>query len=287
MSFFSGDRNRKLTGLAMALAFFLIGNLELRGQTTLIKLVDSTRVSTDIINVSSRSLFTEAGSFNLTEIYSVTFLSEIEYQKRVSVARFLNEFGILIYIREMKLRPASKDVVVANRSKYAEEDKLVISKPSGFSESEFSYFRFGAGLGIDYGGLIGGRLTFLPDKHLGIFVAGGYALAGFGVNAGITLKTRPDKRVSPYFNAFYGYNAAIAIIGASQHNKLYNGFSIGGGVHLKSRRNPTNYWLFGLVVAFRPSQFDRDYDNLFNSGAARGLSKPLPVSLSVGYHFSF
>ena len=211
MSFFSGDRNRKLTGLAMALAFFLIGNLELRGQTTMIKLVDSTRVSTDIVNVSSRSLFTEAGSFNLTEIYSVTFLSEIEYQKRVSVARFLNEFGIVIYIKDIKLRPAPKDVVADNRNKYAEEDKLVISKPSGFSESDYSYFRFGAGLGIDYGGF-GARFTVLPSKYVGVFLAGGYAIAGFGVNGGITLKTAPDGRVSPYVNLMYGYNAAIAII---------------------------------------------------------------------------
>jgi hypothetical protein len=88
MSFFSVGKARKLTGLAMVLVFFFIGNLELRGQTTLIKLVDSTRVSTDIINVSNRSLFTEAGSFNLTEIYSVTFLSEIEYQKKFPLRGF-------------------------------------------------------------------------------------------------------------------------------------------------------------------------------------------------------
>lgn len=270
----------------MLLVCVFISNLELRGQTTLIKLVDSTRVSTDIVNVSGRSLFTEAGSFNLTEIYSVTFLTEIEYQKKVSVARFLNEFGIQIYIRDIKLRPASKDVVVANRSKYAEEDKLVISKPSGFSESEYSYFRFGAGLGIDYGGF-GARLTVLPSKYLGVFLAGGYAIAGFGVNGGITLKTAPDSRVSPYVNLIYGYNSAIAIIGASQHNKLYNGFSLGGGVQLKSRRTPTNYWLFGLVVAFRSSEFDRDFTSLQNSGTVTGLTKPLPVNISVGYHFAF
>lgn len=270
----------------MLLVCILISNLDLRGQTTLIKLVDSTRVSTDIVNVSSRSLFTEAGSFNLTEIYSVTFLSEIEYQKKVTVARFLNEFGILIYIKGIKLRPASKEVVAANRSKYAEEDKLVISKPSGFSESDYSYFRFGAGLGIDYGGF-GARLTVLPSKYLGVFLAGGYAIAGFGVNGGVTVKTAPDSRLSPYFSLMYGYNAAIAVIGASQYNKLYNGFSLGGGVQIKSRRTPTNYWLFGLVVAFRPSEFDRDFTALQNNPTITGLTKPLPVNISVGYHFAF
>jgi len=286
MSFFTSYRDGKLAGLVMVLVFFLISNLELRGQTTLIKLVDSTRVSTDIINVSSRSLFTEAGSFNLTEIFSVSFLDEVEYQKKVSVARFLNEFGILIYIKDMKLRPAPKDVVTANRSKYAEEDRLVIEKPSRALESEYSYFRFGAGLGIDYGG-IGGRISFLPEKHLSIFLAGGYALVGFGFNGGAMVKTSPDKRVSPYFSAFYGYNAAIAftVVGGSQNNKLYNGFSLGAGIHLKSRRTPTNYWLFGLVVAFRSSEFDRDFTALQNSGI--GLMKPLPVNISVGYHFAF
>ncbi len=270
----------------MVLVSFFISHLELRGQTTLIKLVDSTRVSTDIVNVSSRSLFTEAGSFNLTEIYSITFLSEIEYQKKVTVARFLNEFGILIYIKQIKLRLAPTEVVAANRSKYAEEDRLVIEKPSRALESEYSYFRFGAGLGIDYGGF-GVRLTVLPSKYVGLFLAGGYAIAGFGLNGGVMVKTAPDRRVSPYFNVMYGYNAAIAVIGASKSNKLYNGVSLGGGVQLKSRRTPTNYWLFGLVVAFRSSEFDRDFTLLQNSGTVTGLTKPLPVNISVGYHFAF
>ncbi|MCX8491724.1 MAG: hypothetical protein ORN54_11715 [Cyclobacteriaceae bacterium] len=286
MRFIARKRERNFAGLMMVLVLCFIDNFELHGQTTLIKLVDSTRVSTDIINVSSRSLFTEAGSFNLTEIYSVTFSSEIEYQKKVSVARFLNEFGIVIYIKEIKLRPAPKDVVAANRRKYADEDKLVISKSSGFSESEYSYFRFGAGLGIDYGGF-GARLTVLPSKYVGVFLASGYALAGFGVNGGIMVKTAPDSRVSPYFNMIYGYNAAIAIVGASQYNKLYNGLSLGGGVQLKSQRTPTNYWLFGLVVAFRSSEFDRDFTTLQNNPTITGLTKPLPVNISVGYHFAF
>jgi hypothetical protein len=283
------DRQRSqhvLVVFILSLVFVFLNLSEGRSQSTLIKLVDSTKVSTDIINVSSRFLFTEAGSFNLTEIYSVKFLSEVEYQKRVSIARFLNDFGIPIYIRDVKLRPASGEVVAASRSKYAEEDKLVIAKGSSISDSDYSYFRFGAGVGIDYGGF-GGRLTILPDKHVGLFLAGGYAIVGFGYNVGVMLKTSPDKRVSPYFSAMYGYNAAIAIAGASQYNKLYYGFSLGGGVHLLSRRNPKNYWLFGLVLAFRPSEFDRDFNALQSSSTIVGLTKPLPVNLSVGYHFTF
>jgi hypothetical protein len=120
-----------------------------------------------------------------------------------------------------------------------------------------------------------------------LLFGGGYALAGFGYNAGAMVIANPDKRISPAFIFMYGYTAAIAISGASQYNKLYYGPSIGFGLRSKSRRNEGNYWQFGLAIPFRPSEFETDFNALKSNPNITGLTKPLPITISIGYHFVF
>ena len=69
---------------------------------------------------------------------------------------------------------------------------------------EESKANLGFGLGISYGG-IGARLSFLPDKHVAIFGAGGYNLNGLGYNFGVEARLLPGKRVVPALLAMYGY----------------------------------------------------------------------------------
>ncbi len=70
---------------------------------------------------------------------------------------------------------------------------------------------FGYGLGIDYGG-IGARFTYLPLKQIGVFAAIGFNFLNFGYNAGLVYRITPNKkRLCPYANFFYGYNALIKI----------------------------------------------------------------------------
>ncbi len=86
-------------------------------------------------------------------------------------------------------------------------------------------FTFGIGGGLDYGGF-GGNLLLYPQKNFGLFVGGGYALAGFGFNAGAKIRYIKDEQASkftPYFMGMYGYNAAIAVTDATEFNKLFYG----------------------------------------------------------------
>ena len=253
-------------------------------QSTMVTLVDSTKVKTDIINISDRLLFTGAGSFNLIEVYSVRFLTDDEFKKKYAAAVKLLDFGVIIYVRNRQQMPSDSAKVAVNR-------KLIdnIGNPSQNAsgntvESTPTIVSAGVGLGLDYGG-IGARLTVMPEKHIGLFFGGGYALAGFGYNTGAMLIANPDKRVSPTVSFMYGYNAAIAIDGASQFNKIFYGPSIGVGLRSKSRRDEKNYWQFELFLPFRPAEFDTYLDILRSNPAIKGLSKPLPVSFSFGYHF--
>lgn len=144
--------------------------------------------------------------------------------------------------------------------------------------------KLGLGLGLDYGG-IGTRLTITPTSHFGVFIAVGYNLHKAGFNGGLTYKFLPEKKVTPVAQIMYGYNAVIVVEGAEQYNKTYYGVSFGGGVEVKTRKSG-NYWSFELLYPFRSSEYEDDWDALKNDPSIEITSEPLPITFSVGYHFS-
>jgi hypothetical protein len=148
-----------------------------------------------------------------------------------------------------------------------------------------SKFNLGLGIGLDYGG-IGGRITFTPIKQLGIFAGVGYPLVDFGYNLGVQGRFIPDGRVCPTFGVMYGYNGVIKVQGASQYDKIYYGTSISGGIelHFGGRANFMN---IELVVPFRSKAFHDDWDSIKNNPGIDIQSEPLPVAISIGYHFAF
>ncbi len=167
----------------------------------------------------------------------------------------------------------------------AQFDKKYENKNSG-ENSQSTSVNFGIGLGLDYGG-IGGRLTVFPEEHVGVFGAVGYALAGVGYNAGLSFRILPkNPGLCPTATIMYGYNAAIKISGASQYDKIYYGPSIGAGLEIRSKRKNTNFYSIELLIPFRPSEYDSDYNNLNNLGVKISAA-PLPFTVSVGYHFGF
>jgi hypothetical protein len=259
-----------------------------KAQNTLITLVDSTKVKADIVSVSDRLLFTQAGNFNLTEVYSVLFSTDAEYRKMISAAVKLLDFGVIVSVAGIQQPPSDPVKVATNRKRAndSKDDTVPIASSSNSINDYSTLVSLGIGFGQDYGGY-GARLTVLPNSHFGIFFGGGYALAGFGYNAGAMVIAKPDKKVSATFMFMYGYTAAIAVSGASQYNKIYYGPSIGGGIRSTSRKNEQNYWQFGITLPFRPSEFDSDFDRLKSNSSIVGLTKPWPITISVGYHFVF
>jgi hypothetical protein len=80
----------------------------------------------------------------------------------------------------------------------------------------------GLGLGIDYGG-IGAHVAYAPHDNLQLILGLGYALAGFGINAGVQGRLLTGGRARPFVGAVYGYNAVIVVQGASEYDQLYYG----------------------------------------------------------------
>ncbi|MGC3948414.1 MAG: hypothetical protein QM762_28580 [Chryseolinea sp.] len=150
-------------------------------------------------------------------------------------------------------------------------------------EKDYARATLGFGIGMDFGGF-GARLTISPAKSVGLFAGVGYNLVGFGFNGGARFRLVPDKRVNPTLLAMYGYNGVIKVINADQYDKSYNGFTIGGGIQLNSKKS-LNYWSFELLIPFRSQQFYDDLDTV-SSNPGIEMSDPLPIAISIGYHLS-
>lgn len=145
---------------------------------------------------------------------------------------------------------------------------------------------FGIGVGIDYGGF-GGRFAFRTSPKFALLAGLGYNLNGLGYNFGGAYRFSPGKRTVPYLSAIYGYNAVIVIDGASQYNKTYYGPSLGFGLEFHSRRKPANYFNLELYLPFRPSEFTNDLNAIKNNPMFTLKSEPLPIGISLGYHWGF
>jgi hypothetical protein len=145
-------------------------------------------------------------------------------------------------------------------------------------------FTMGFGFGLDYGGF-GLNATVYPQENIGLFVGGGFALAGFGYNAGLKLRLLPKKRsstVSPFLLGMYGYNAAIFITNDTRYNKLFYGPSFGAGVDIGSRNR--GYLSLALLVPVRSSDVN-DYMDQLRANGVTFNNNLIPIAFSLGYKF--
>ncbi len=146
---------------------------------------------------------------------------------------------------------------------------------------------FGPGFGFDYGG-IGVNFMAYPQKNIGLFFGGGYALAGFGYNTGVKFRLSPDRStvVNPFITVMYGYNAGVVIEGNSQLNKLFYGPTLGIGLDMRSRKPYSKGYLsIALMVPIRNSDAQNYIDLLKNEYGTSFANDLIPIGISVGYKF--
>ena len=145
---------------------------------------------------------------------------------------------------------------------------------------------FGIGMGLDYGGVFGGKIEYLPVKQVGLFGGLGYNLLSAGWNVGATVKLLPDSRVSPNLIAFYGYNGVSKIEGASEYNMTSYGVTVGGNLDIMLGRRG-NKLSIGLFVPIRSKKFMDNYDLIKNSPNIELENDLLPIAISVGFNWAF
>lgn len=151
----------------------------------------------------------------------------------------------------------------------------------------FNEFAFGAGLGMNYGGL-GGCLSYSPHYNIGFFGSAGYALIGLGTNAGVKVRLSSQQSTSvavPYLLGMYGYNTVIQVSNASDYDKFFYGLTLGAGIDLRLKHRNDGYWSFGLLIPVRGSNVDSYIDDLKKNHGIEFNNDLLPFGISVGYNF--
>lgn len=165
--------------------------------------------------------------------------------------------------------------------------QLLVAQTNNEDPRKPDMVNLGPGIGFDYGGF-GANLMVYPQKNIGIFFGGGYAIAGFGYNAGIKLRLSPDKGtvVNPFFTAMYGYNAAVYIADNTEFNKIFYGTTLGVGIDIRSKKpSSKGFWSLTLMVPLRSADAQNYIDYLKNQYGASFVSDLIPIGFSVGYKF--
>jgi hypothetical protein len=147
----------------------------------------------------------------------------------------------------------------------------------------YDRFSLGLGVGFDYGGF-GINVAGYPQKNIGLFAGAGYAIAGYGFNAGVKFRIVSKKIFTPYVVAMYGYNAAISVSGYPQYNKIFYGPSVGAGFDLGSHTK-RGYFSLAILVPIRSADVNNYMNDLTTNNGVTFNNKLLPIGISIGYKF--
>ena len=141
----------------------------------------------------------------------------------------------------------------------------------------------GLGMGLDYGGIFGGKIEYMPVKNVGLFGGAGYNLLSAGWNVGAIFKISPEKNVSPNLMVFYGYNGVTRVEGFSDYEMTSYGVTFGGNLEF-SFGSRGNKFCIGLFVPLRSQKFMDNYDAMKNDSNIEIKNKLLPIAFGFGYN---
>ncbi len=133
---------------------------------------------------------------------------------------------------------------------------------------------------MDFGG-IGFKAEQMILDELGAFIGAGYNLYGLGFNAGFVAKPFPNKMLTPYIQAMGGYKGVIVIRGGYMASRVDYGFSLGGGLELKTRKQ--NIRQLGIVLPFRSKGFIDYYEELLTNSSINFERELSLMALTMGY----
>lgn len=193
------------------------------------------------------------------------------------------EISVEVFAQSELEKPTPADV----KHQVAEAERQVLAKEAEYHRN----VDIGVGmLGVDYGGIIGLKVEYIPINHLGVFASIGVQLTGFAWQTGAIgyfIRKTNKKGFRPYGKFMFGTNAFIFVQDYTGYNSSYLGPSIGVGMEIRfggARRSGMN---FDLNFPFRSQEFKDDWENVKNLPGIEVVAEPWPFTISVGYHVEF
>jgi len=170
--------------------------------------------------------------------------------------------------------------------------RTVIFDRLGFLSCK-NFLDIGVGYGVDYGGLLGIKASFIASPRLSVFVGGGSAdktMHHPGWNAGVAahLLPRDSKyRIRPNFKVMYGINGVTLCEEVPLYDKRFTGLTPGFGVELRMGDRGTSGIDVGLNFPMRSSDFKNQIILIKNDDKVESVKEPRTMEVSVGIHHEF
>jgi hypothetical protein len=152
------------------------------------------------------------------------------------------------------------------------------------------FLDLGVGLGLDYGGLIGAKLSYiLPFPHISVFGAVGAQPLGLGWSVGTTFHILPQNSkyvFRPNLKIMYGINRTTIVVGASKYDEMFAGWTPGIGLEFMFGKRKANGFDIDLNFPIGSSEFNDQLKKIEDDPRV-GAITILPVAFSIGYHHEF
>lgn len=148
----------------------------------------------------------------------------------------------------------------------------------------------GVGLGLDYGGILGAKCSFIPLPFVSVFGSVGLQVGGVGWNTGITWHILPvmsNYAFRPNIKLMYGINSAILVVGKSKYTQQFTGFTPGIGMEMRFGKHKRSGLDIDLNVPLRSPEFWSHWNEVKDDPDVEDTNEPLPVALSIGFHREF
>lgn len=156
-----------------------------------------------------------------------------------------------------------------------------------------NFLDVGVGYGVDYGGLVGIKASFIAFPRLSIFVGGGSAdktLHHSGWNAGVAAHLLPRNskyRIRPNIKVMYGINGVTLCEEVPVYDKRFTGITPGFGIELRMGEKRTSGIDVNLNFPLRSSDFKNQILLIKINDKVESVKEPRAMEVSVGIHHEF
>jgi hypothetical protein len=167
-------------------------------------------------------------------------------------------------------------------------------------KSERSYIKhyvdIGVGIGLDYGGVFGLKLTGLPVPNFGFFGIIGINFVSLAWNIGAVWNILPSTsqyHFRPNIKLMYGIHATTRVSMSNfdanwvNYDKSFKGFTPGIGLEIMPGKKKRNGLDIDLSIPIHSEDFKDQVEKMKNDPNVEEYLKSWPVTVSIGYHHEF
>lgn len=194
---------------------------------------------------------------------------------------------VLIITYNFRIYSHENTPIVDIKNSKLKKHSILKTDTNSYKNFYSTYSDVGIGIGLDYGGLCGVKYTFIPTKYTPIFFSLGYILFDVGFNFGVQLNILPynsKHNIRPHLKLMYGRNRGIEVKGANHFNKLFLGYTFGGGLEFRFGKHKDVGFNIDICIPHQSEKFKNYYNEITKIKQIEIIRPLTKYTFSVGIH---